>query len=164
MPEFLEKTTDQLRAIFGLGRSKDMDKEDLEQLAGEITNARTVRLSKLSFDEANAIIVHLGGEAFPAPGHVAKRTQNYRKQKAGIKTVETQKHERLIRDLADKRNMTTAGLASLCMRVIKRPWPQTTAQGNKIVEALKAMNRRDGILPSKTSGTSSTSQTLRRAA
>lgn len=143
MPNNNPKTVDQLRAIFGLGKNLGMDKEALEELAAEKTCGQVTRLSLLTFDQANAMIEHLGGEAFPGTGHVAARTANYRKQKAGIKTVETNRHLRLIADLAAKRNMSEAGLAKLCMRVIKRPSPATTAQGNKIVEALKAMNRRD---------------------
>lgn len=137
------KTTDQLRAIFGLGKSLGMDKTDLEELAFDKTGGTVERLSLLSYDQANLMIVHLGGEPFPALTHVALRTANHRRQKAGIKQVETGKHLRLIADLAAKRNMSAAGLASLCMRIIKKPSPQTTAQGNKIVEALKAMNARD---------------------
>lgn len=147
------KTTDQLRAIFGLGKQVNMAKEDLEELAADVTGGRVERLSLLSFDEANAIIVRLGGDAFPGAGHVNARTANHRRQKLGVKQVETNKHLRLIRDLAAKRNMSDAGLASLCMRIIKKPAPVTTAQGNKIVEALKAMNRRD-----------TATATLRRAA
>lgn len=139
------KTTDQLRAIFGLGKNVGMDKSDLEGLAEVMTNGQVERLSLLSFDQANAMITHLGGDAFPAPGHVAKRTENYRKQKAGIKTVESGKHLRMIADLAARRKMSEAGLASLCMRIIKRPAPTTTAQGNKVVEALKAMIKRDAM-------------------
>lgn len=142
-PIHIPKSTDQLRAIFGLGKSLGMDKSDLEALAYDKTGGKVERLSLLSFDQANAMITHLGGDAFPAPGHVATRTANHRKQKAGIKTVETGRHLRLIADLAAKRNMSEAGLASLCMRIIKRPSPQTTAQGNKVIEALKSMNARD---------------------
>ena len=145
----IPKTTDQLRAIFGLGKSLGMDKGDLEELAADQTDGKVERLSLLTFDQANAMITHLGGDAFPAPGHVAVRTANHRKQKAGIKTVETGKHLRLIADLAAKRNMSEIGLASLCMRIIKRSSPQTTAQGNKIIEALKAMNKRDGLAGTK---------------
>lgn len=139
----IEKTTDQLRAIFGLGKQRDLEKNDLEALAAEVTLDRTCRLSKLTFTEANLMIERLGGDAFPAPGHVATRTANHRRQKAGIKQVETGKHLRLIKQLADQRNMSEAGLANLCMRIIKRSSPQTTAHGNKIIEALKAMNARD---------------------
>ena len=101
------------------------------------------RLSELTFDEANTLIVRLGGEAFPAPGHVAKRTENYRKQKANVKTLVTGRQLRMMKDLADKRNMSQIGLASLCMRIIKRSAPTTTAQCNKVIEALKSMNARD---------------------
>lgn len=139
------KTTDQLRAIFGLGKKLGMDKADLEELALDKTGGKVERLSLLSYDQANLMIVHLGGEPFPAPSHVTIRTANHHRQKLGIKQVETGKHLRLIQDLAAKRNMSTAGLASLCMRIIKKPAPVTTAQGNKIVEALKAMNKRDSL-------------------
>ncbi len=144
MPAPQPKSTDQLRAIFGLGKNLGMDKPDLEAVAAEVTAGRIERLSLLTFDEANAVIVRLGGESFPSPGHVAVRTANYRRQKAGVKQVETSRHLKLISDLAAKRNMSRAGLASLCMRIIKRASPATTAQGNMVVEALKAMNRRDG--------------------
>ncbi len=143
MPNNNPKTTDQLRAIFGLGKGLGMEKSDLEELAAAKTGGKVERLSLLSFDQANEMIKHLGGDPFPGAGHVAARTANYRKQKAGVKTVESTKHLRLINDLAAKRNMSAAGLASLCMRIIKKPAPLTTAQGNKIVEALKAMNARD---------------------
>lgn len=144
------KTTDQLRAIFGLGKEKGLDKADLEALADEISEGRVVdpatnspRLSLLTFDDANAVITHLGGDAFPADGSVPKRTQNYRKQKAGIDTIESAKQLKLIRDLAAKRNMGEDGLTKLAGRM-RLPWPpQTTKQGNKIAEALKDMNARD---------------------
>jgi hypothetical protein len=144
MPELTPKTTDQLRAIFGLGKERDMVKEDLEALAADVSNGQVERLSLLSFDDANLMIVRLGGDAFPAGGGtVPTRTQNYHKQKAGIPTIETAKQVKLIADLARKRNMTAEGLASLCQLVIKRPAPTTTAEGNKIVEALKSMIARE---------------------
>lgn len=137
------KTTDQLRAIFGLGKKLNCEKADLEEMAADITSGRVERLSLLSFDEANAMIIRLGGEAFPVSANVPVRTANYRKQKAGIKTIETPRHLNLIDELARLRNMSPEGLERLCLRMIKKPRPVTTSEGNKIVEALKAMNRRD---------------------
>ncbi|MEZ5421827.1 MAG: hypothetical protein R2682_01875 [Pyrinomonadaceae bacterium] len=137
------KTTEQLRAIFGLGRPLGMAKEDLEELAFDLTGGRTARLSLLTFPEANGMIVRLGGDPFPAPGHVAKRTEAWRNQKAGVKRIESNRQLRLIADLAAKRGMSEAALAGLCKRIIKRSSPATTAQGNKIVEALKAMIARE---------------------
>lgn len=141
----MTKTTEQLRAIFGLGKKLNCEKADLEELAADVTNGRIERLSLLTFDEANAMIVRLGGEAFPVSPAVPRRTANHRKQQAGIKTVETARHLNLIDELARLRNMSPEGLERLCRRMIKKPRPVTTAEGNKIVEALKAMNRRDGI-------------------
>lgn len=137
------KTTDQLRAIFGLGRARGCEKEDLEQMAFELTNGQVERLSALSFDQANAMISHLGGDPFPVSGSTPIRTANYRRQKAGVKQIETVKHLDLIDELARLRNMSAEGRERLCLRMIKKPRPTTTSEGNKIVEALKAMNARD---------------------
>lgn len=137
------KTTEQLRAIFGLGRPLGMEKSDLEELAAAVTHGRSSRLSQLTFDEANAMIHRLGGDPAPANGATPRRTVNHRKQQAGIKTIASARHVKLIRDLARGRRMTENGIASLAKRM-RLPWPpHTTDQGNKLVEALKAMNARD---------------------
>lgn len=143
------KTTDQLRAIFGLGKNLGFDKEGLEDLAAEMTDGKVERLSLLSFDQANAMIKHLGGDPFPASGGVPVRTANHRRQKAGVRQIETGKHLKLIKDLAKGRNMSDEGLQKLCLRMIKKPRPTTTKEGNSIVEALKAMNARDAAARSR---------------
>lgn len=145
MQPFVGKTNEQLRAIFGLAKANNVpfDEDERCGAAAVVSCGRVGRISLLSFDEANTLIVNLGGDAFPAPGHVAKRTENYRKQKANVKTLVTQRQLKMMKDLADKRNMSQIGLASLCMRIIKRSAPQTTAQCNKVIEALKSMNARD---------------------
>ena len=149
--KFKPKSTEQLRAIFGLGRKRGCGKEELEELAADVTNERVDRLSGLSFDEANAMIRRLGGDPFPGEGDVSRRTLNYRRQKAGVKQLETVKHLSLIDELARLRNMTPEGLEKLCQRMLNgKRRPTTTAEGNKIVEALKAMNRRDGLYPRST--------------
>lgn len=147
MPKPKPKTTDQLRAIFGLGKKLHCTKEDLEDLASDVTSGRVGRLSTLSFDDANAMIHRLGGEPFDPVGPTPRRTVNHRRQKAGIRQIETVKHLNLIDELARLRNMSPAGLEKLCRRMIKKSRPTTTEDGNKIVEALKAMNRRDGLHP-----------------
>ena len=38
--------------------------------------------------------------------------------------------------------MDTAGQQKLCKRVIKKAWPQTRGEANKMIECLKAMARR----------------------
>ncbi|MEQ1644891.1 MAG: hypothetical protein ABL959_15690, partial [Pyrinomonadaceae bacterium] len=76
----------------------------------------------------------------------SKRTENYRKQVAGVKTIETDAQLKLIDELAALRGWTQDSLIKFCQRVIKKDSPATTDEGNKIVEGLKSMNRRDGLL------------------
>lgn len=144
MPKFQPKTSKQLRAIFGLAKPLNCDEDSLRELAAEVSNNRIARLSLLSFAEANALIKRLGGEPFSFGGTTPRRTVNYQKQQAGIPTIETRRHLNLMDDLANKRGMSAEGLQKLCRRMLKgKSRPTTTSEGNKIIEALKAMNRRD---------------------
>lgn len=151
MPKPQPKKHFQIQRLFGLARQPaDAEgipvKEYLEALAAELLPrlSKLPRLSELTFDEANAMIVRLGGTAFSKYGQ-SRRTENYRKQQAGIKSIETDNHLNFIDELARLRNMSPEGLAKLASRM-HVPWPpRTTEQGNKIVEALKAMNKRDGL-------------------
>lgn len=158
------KSVFQLRAVFGLARAAGLEKPDLNPLVAEVTGERTEHLSELSFAEANALIVRLGGRPLPVSGPLPRRTVNYRKQRAGVKTIETARHLDLIERLAQLRNLSTEGLEKLCLRTIKRPAPITTAEGNKIVEALKSMCRRDGLLPSPPPKSGQRAAAIRRAA
>jgi hypothetical protein len=136
------KTHGQLQRIFGLAKPLNCGKEDLEELAFEISEGRVERLSLLSFDEANAMIGHLGGEPF---GELSPRTVRHRRQQAGVPTIATNKQLRFLYDLADRRGISDDGLERLCRRMIQKPKPRTTADANKIIEAIKAMNRRDEL-------------------
>lgn len=150
MPAPKPKTNAQVRRIFGLAKQRsdaaDMDvKEYLEDVIRALTDDRVASVSKLSFEEANDAIRVLGGTPISGYGQ-SKRSENYRKQKAGIKTIETDAHLTKIRDLAALRNMGDEGIAKLAERM-HLPWPpNTTEQGNKLVEALKSMNQRDGLI------------------
>lgn len=147
MPNPRPKTNAQVRRMFGLAKEKAdlarMRSDDyLRNVVVVETGARTGSISDLTFDEANKVIVKLGGDPFSARGNSA-RMQNYRKQAAGIQTIETDNHVAFIRKQAAKRNMSEDGIASLAARM-NLPWPTlTTKQGNKLAEALKAMNKRD---------------------
>lgn len=143
------KTNFQIGRMFGLARKAqhgfDDDHDYLASVALEVTNGRTSHLSKLFYDEANAIIVKLGGDAVTTRP-VSRRTENYRKQVAGVKTIETDAQLKKIDELAAMRGWSQESLAKFCRRVIKKDSPATTEEGNKIVEGLKAMNRRDGLI------------------
>jgi hypothetical protein len=152
------KTNAQVRRMFGLAKpladKAQMDTHAyLSVVAFEATREQNSSISQLSFDEANAVIKALGGDPFTPRGN-SVRAQNYRKQQAGIKSIETENHLNFIDELARLRNMTPEGVAKLATRMNLPYPPRTTEQGNKIVEALKAMNKRDGIggQPSVVSG------------
>lgn len=141
------KTTEQLRAVFGLGRKLGLEKSDLEELAADITGGRTDRLSLLSWEEANAMIRRLGGEPFsPSSGNpTPRRTANYRKQRDGIVTMATPKALALMDDLAARRGMSPEGLERMCYRMLKSKRPRTAQGCNAVIEALKSMNARDKV-------------------
>lgn len=168
------KSNSQIRRLFGLAKPNAhtacMEVHDyLADLANHVTGERTASLADLTFDEANAMIKALNGDPFPKYGQ-SRRTENYRKQKAGIKSVETENHLNFILELAQLRGMSLDGVTKLAGRM-NLPWPpRTTEQGNKIVEALKAMNKRDGLSttlqkPARSKGVSVNPQpTFRRIA
>ncbi len=135
------KTHAQLQRIFGLAKPLGCTKEDLENLAFELTNGRVERLSTLTFREANAMIERLGGSPLSqTPG----RTLRHRRQKAGVPQIASHAQLEFLRKLAEARGITDDGFERLCRRMLRgQPRPRTTAEANKIIEAIKAMNRRD---------------------
>ena len=141
------KTPGQLRAIFGLAKQRGLEKEQIEDIAFDLSGDQ--RLSHLSFRHANVIIVRLGGEAFGAGTfgrrkQAPRRTENYRRQKAGVKQIAQPAHLDLMYSLAAGRGMSSDGLERMGRRMLRGVWPpRTTEETNKIVEALKAMNARD---------------------
>lgn len=133
------KTTEQLRVIFGLGNGRGLDKDALTQILIDRTGGKVERLSLMSFDQANEMIKHLGGDPIGSASGVPTRTKNYHRQKAGVVQLVTVQQLSKIGQLAKQRNMSTEGLESLCMKVIKKKRPTTTKEANKVTEALKAM-------------------------
>lgn len=147
------KTNAQVRRMFGLAKPKaDASRMDVKNYLENVAEVLTAdyeneidgkeHLSDLTFDEANKVIKWLGGDPFPTYGH-SRRMENYRKQAAGVKSIETDAQLKLIRELAAQRNIGDDGLGRLATRM-RLPWPpNTTEQGNKLTEALKAMIARD---------------------
>ncbi|QQS33519.1 MAG: hypothetical protein IPM50_02745 [Acidobacteriota bacterium] len=135
------KTAAQIRRMFGLAKPLGCAKEDIEDLAFDVTNGRTSSLAELTFAEANGVIVRLGGEAF-ADNYIPRRTQNHHKQVAGIPTIASAAHLQYLDDIwFTAPHRTAEGLASICRRTIKADRPRTAQECNKIVEAVKRMNR-----------------------
>lgn len=148
--------------MFGLAEPKaklaGMETHDyLADVVFRITRERTDSLAELTFDEANACIKDLGGVPFQLFAR-SKRTENYRKQQAGIKTIETDAHLKLIEELSGALGWDADRLRGFCQRQIKKDSPTTTEEGNKVVEPLKAMCSRAGIIvfPKSAKSTAST--------
>lgn len=137
------KTVEQNKAIFGLGSNLGMHIDDIRDLAEEITKGRTRSLKEISFQEANAMIVRMGGEAFPVSPAAPRRTVNHRKQKAGVVTLPSPKALALMDRLAAERGMSAEGLERMCMRMLRTKRPRTAQGCNAVIEALKSMNKRD---------------------
>lgn len=138
------KTRSQIKAIFGLAKQRgiDMDADTKMGFAITVSLGRTDSLADLRFDEANRLIENLGGDAFP-PFRRPRRTESYHRQKAGIEQIAQTSHLRLMNELAVGRGMSADGLERMGRRMLKHWPPHTTAETNKIIEALKAMNKRD---------------------
>lgn len=130
------KTHAQVKAIFGLAHRVQFDDDDIHQLVEEVTGKRSIRA--LNRDEADKVIAKLGGDPI-----VSRRTVQHRRKQAGVAQIAQPAHLQLMRDLARRRQMTDEGLAQLTRSIIKKNTPTTTAETNKVIEALKAMNRRD---------------------
>lgn len=137
-----QKTFAQQKRIFGLCKRLGLDDDTRRGAVAVVTTGRTDSVGQLTFDEANALIVHLGGDPLDSRT-VPRRTRSYHRQQAGIKQIAQPAHLRLMRDLAAGRGITEEGLRRMGERMLKHWPPHTTAETNKIIEALKSMNRRD---------------------
>ncbi len=143
MPKF--RTLAQNSKMFGLASKCGLSHEDLRDYAADVSGGRTERTSKLYIAEADEIIHRL--ESALKPKEQSPRTIRYHRQKAGVVQLASAapKHLKLMNDLAAKRNIGEQGLKNLCLRTIGKERPATTAETNKIIEALKDMAKRDRI-------------------
>lgn len=133
------KSTDQVKAIFGSAKQCGLDGEALRDVVEDVTK-RTRSIAALTHAEAEKVIARLKGRSF-----VPRRTLQWRRKKAGVKQVVQDAQLTLIAQLASQRNWTAESLTKFCRKMIKRDRPLTTDEANKIVEALRAMNRREGL-------------------
>ncbi|MDQ3322426.1 MAG: hypothetical protein M3525_08365 [Acidobacteriota bacterium] len=138
------RTKIQNSKMFGLMSKCGLTHDDLRDYAAEVSNGRTEHTSELYISEADKIIHRL--EAVAEPKEVSTRTVQYRRQKTGVKQIAQPSHLDLMESLARGRGITVDGLESLCRRTLNgNPRPRTTSETNKIIEALKAMNKRDAV-------------------
>ncbi len=135
------KSLGQLRAIFGLAKQRGLSDDELRSLVEETTRkadeAGKRSISALSRHEAALVIDRLNGQS-----STPRRTTQHRRKVSGVVQIASSSHLELMRSLAARRGLPETGLENLSARIIGHYPPRTTAETNKVVEALKAMNRR----------------------
>jgi hypothetical protein len=135
-----DKTGRQVRAIFGLAKARELNDDELRAVVEEVTGQR--HISALSRHDADKVIGRLGGTPLTTP----RRTVQHRRQRAGVPQLATPAHLDLMHSLARRRGMADSDLEQLSVRQCGHYPPRTTAETNSVIEALKSMNRRDGLL------------------
>lgn len=138
-----DKSTAQIKAIFGLARKRDLSDDALRAVAETVTGQRSI--SALTRAAANNVIVALGG-VVQGTADVPLRTRQYRRQRAGVKRIVSPAQLEKLRTLAAARHWSDRTVDEFCTRQCGHARPRTTTDANKIIEALKAMNARDARL------------------
>lgn len=137
------RTLQQNKIIHSLLNTWGFDSESKREMVLDITKGRTESTKELTFAEANFLIEKLQGTApSNAPGKSTRNIQ-HKRATAGVPTIVTPTHldemRRLWRSIEGR---TDAGLQSLTERIIKKPRPRTAQECNKVIEAIKSMNKR----------------------
>jgi len=132
------KTLGQTRAIFGLAKNRGLSDDELRAVVEEETGSRSI--SQLTRHDAEKVIHRLGGNSV-----TPRRTVQHRRQRAGVPQIASASHLDLMRSLASHRGLSDEQLEQLSVRQCGHYPPRTTVATNKVVEALRAMNRRDGL-------------------
>lgn len=133
------KSNGQLRAIFAEGKKRGLDHDRLRDMAESITR-RTRSLKELTKPEAESMLRTLKGNRF-----TPLRTLQHRRQREHIDQVVQPAQLKLIAELATQRGWSAETTLKFCERQCGHKRPLTTKQANSVIEALKAMNRREGL-------------------
>jgi hypothetical protein len=145
-------TDAQRRAIFGRARVYELDTDGLRLVIEGVLNREIERdhtgVSTLTFVEANRVIEKLGGVPFAGRRESRVRRQNGVKRLARPAQSAVRSQVDYIAFLASQRpemDGKPEALTAFIQRTIKKAIPATTHEANIVIEALKAMNRRDGL-------------------
>lgn len=133
------KSTAQVRAIFGEARRCGLDSDALHELVAGLVPG-TGSIKSLTFTQAEAVIEKLKGSSF-----VPRRTLQWRRKKSGVTQVVQKSQLQLIAELASQRNWSSETTVNFCRRQAGHYPLRTTQDANKVIEALKAMNKRDNL-------------------
>lgn len=140
MPQLRSKA--QNSRMHALKAKLGLTHDDLRDYAADVSDGRTDHTSELYVGEMNEIIHRL--QSLASPKETPLRTVQYRRQQAGVVSIDTARQEKMLNDLwfaFPHRNGD--GLTSICLRTIKTEKPRTTKEFNKIIEAVKSMNSRE---------------------
>ena len=129
------------KRIFGLCKRLGLDDDTRRGAVAVVTTGRTDSVSQLTFEEANALITHLGGD----PSTRKRSPQNPRAitPAGGRKQIAQPGPPSADARSGIRPRDHRRGLKRMGERMLKHWPPHTTAETNKMVEALKSMNRRD---------------------
>lgn len=139
----MTKTHAQVKAIYGLARAQRMDDDLLHETVASVTGGNP-SIRELSFTNANKVILRLDGQPFAATP-AARRTVQHHRQKAGVLSVVQPAQLHRIAELASQRSWTGETLRKFCVRQCGNDTPRTTKDASKVIEGLKAMNKREGL-------------------
>ena len=145
------KSPGQVRTIFGEAKRRGVDADQLHEIVADVVTQDAIlrhaaphknpeSIKSLSYAEAERVIQRLKGHSF-----VPLRTLQYRRQRAGVKQIITRDQEEKIAALASQRHWSAETLVNFCKRQCGHHPLRTTVDANKVIEALKAMNKREGL-------------------
>jgi hypothetical protein len=101
----------------------------------DLTNGKSESSSDLNFDQKNYVIEKLGGTPF------RRNRKNYG---SNVIDIDTAKQGKLLNDWWFKySHRTKEGLEKLCEKTIKKNTPITVKDYQQMIEAVKAMNKRE---------------------
>lgn len=130
-----------IKAIHAMGRDLNLNDEARKELQWNLTGVESCR--DMSFAQLKQVYqrVSVLHETMPPRLRPPKRRGRDERQPQELLTVE---QNRMIAHLFDDLSISGVGLARMnfCRRTCGSTWPQTRAQGNQIIEALKAMRAR----------------------
>lgn len=130
-----------IRAIHAMGRDLNLNDETRKELQWNLTGVESCKdmtLVQLKQVYQRVSVLH---DTMPPRLHPPKRRGRDERQPEELLSVE---QSRMICHLFDDLSISGVGVARMnfCRRVSGSTWPQTRAQGNKVIEALKAMRER----------------------
>jgi hypothetical protein len=137
-------TTQMLRTLFGVARQYGVNSEQLHDAASLQFNKSSLKL--LTAAEAGALIDGMrkaaGDRPFAGPRRQAMGTHGSRGRRGDTAQLVNERELQMLADAAERVGWDAARLAGFCERQIKKSAPVTMAELNRVLWALKSMERR----------------------